>query len=401
MHHSLQLLALSTTHPPYHCRKSGQRYPVHTDHNLISISLLLPSHPLLGSSHLSDEQRPVRQAYHSWKLKYGNIQKSLKEDLNLNASSILPTLQDILDNTKTLSPQARADMACLLAHAHELKVAPFTTTINTAAWKLLRDYKGDDSSASPQLPSQMRTNMSAAKRMWKEGDIQRAPHIGTKSWHQHRYHLDLDLRSLPLSPWDESKEDRVTQTLNSPHPSDSQIPDPELNKTPTREDVKEMLKNLPSDKAAGPDGITNRILQASGEQAIDMIYLYMLIIWEVETYPGAWASALMQPIYKGGGKDRHSPVSYRGIYLLNTLTKLFEGLTEARLSKFTELKDTLTPSQQGSRITRQTHDAIYALIATIQERSQYGFASYCCFIDLATAYPSVLQRTLGSDTQKL
>jgi len=98
---------------------SSQRYPVHTDHNLISISLLLPSHPPLGSSHLSDEQRPVRQAYHSWKLKYGNLQKSLKEDLDLNASSIqkvLPTLQDILDNTKNLSPQARAqaDMACKL-----------------------------------------------------------------------------------------------------------------------------------------------------------------------------------------------------------------------------------------------------------------------------------------------
>ena len=59
-----------------------------------------------------------------------------------------------------------------------------------------------------------------------------------------------------------------------------------------------------------------------------MIYLYILIIWEVETYPGAWASALIQPIYEGGGKDRHSTVSYRGIYLLNTLTKLFEGLME-------------------------------------------------------------------------
>jgi len=76
-----------------------------------------------------------------------------------------------------------------------------------------------------------------------------------------------------------------------------------------------------------------------------MIYLYMLIIWEVETYPGAWASALMQPIYKGGCKDRHSPVSYSGIYLLITVTKLFEGLMESRLSKFTELNDTLTPSQ--------------------------------------------------------
>jgi len=187
----------------------------------------------------------------------------------------------------------------------------------------------------------------------------------------------------------------------APHPSDSHIPDPELNKTPPKEEVEEMLKHLPSDKAEGTDGITNRILQTSGEQAIDMIYLYMLIIWEVETYPGAWASALIQPIYKGGGKDRHSPVSYRGIYLLDALTKLFEGLMEARLSKFAELNGTLTPSQQGSRITRQTHDAIYALIATIQERSQYGFPSYCCFIDFATAYPSVHRRTLGSDTKKL
>jgi len=50
----------------------------------------------------------------------------------------------------------------LLAHAHELKVTPLTTTINSA-WKLLRDYKGDDASASPQLPSQMRTNISADK----------------------------------------------------------------------------------------------------------------------------------------------------------------------------------------------------------------------------------------------
>ena len=79
-----------------------------------------------------------------------------------------------------------------------------------------------------------------------------------------------------------------------------------------------MMKCLPSNKAAGPDGITNRILQASGEQAVDMIYLYMLIIWEVETYFGAWA----QPIYKGGGKDRHSPVSYGVIYLLHTYKDL-------------------------------------------------------------------------------
>jgi len=67
---------------------------------------------------------------------------------------------------------------------------------------------------------------------------------------------------------------------------------------PTREEIQIQLKKLSSDKAAGPDGITNCILQASGERAVDMIYMYMLIIWEVQTYPGAWTLALMQPIYK-------------------------------------------------------------------------------------------------------
>jgi len=62
---------------------------------------------------------------------------------------------------------------------------------------------------------------------------------------------------------------------------------------PTREEIKLQLKKLLSDKAAGPDEITNHILQAGGEPAVDMIYLYMLIIWEVQTYPGAWALALM------------------------------------------------------------------------------------------------------------
>jgi len=167
--------------------------------------------------------------------------------------------------------------------------------------------------------------------------------------------------------------------LDAPHPFDSHISDPQVNTRPTREEIKTQLKNLPSDKAAGPDGIATRILQAGGDRAVDMIYIYMMmIIWEVQTYPGAWALALMKPIYKGAGKDRHCPSSYRGIYyLINTLTKLFKfkGLIESRLSQFNEKYDTLASAQQGSRTSRQMYDAIYAHIATIQQNKQNGIPS--------------------------
>jgi len=216
--------------------------------------------------------------------------------------------------------------------------------------------------------------------------------------YQYRYALGHDLLGHPASPWDEEEATRVQADLDAPHPSDSHIPDPQLNMRPTREEIMTKLKHLPSVKATGPDGITNRILQAGGEQAVDMIYMYMMIIWEVQTYPGAWALALMQLICKGGGTDVDCPSSYRGIYLLNTLAKLFEGLIESRLSQFTEKHDTLTSAQQGSRTSRQIHDAIHAHVATIQQNKQNGIPSYCCFIHFATAYPSVhrtrLARTL-------
>ena len=95
----------------------------------------------------------------------------LLTDLNLQLNQKRKTLKQLY---------RKQNSAHLLAHVHDLKVTPFTTTMNTA-WKLLRDYKGDDSSSSPQLHSQMRTNISIDKRMWTEGDIQREPHIGIKA----------------------------------------------------------------------------------------------------------------------------------------------------------------------------------------------------------------------------
>ena len=76
----------------------------------------------------------------------------------------------------------------------------------------------------------------------------------------------------------------------------------------------------------------------------------------------------MQPIYKGHDKDKTDPASYRGIYLNDTLAKKFEGLLLARLTTHTELGNTLTSNQLGTKPCTQTwtHDAIYSLISTIQ-----------------------------------
>ena len=85
-----------------------------------------------------------------------------------------------------------------------------------------------------------------------------------------------------------------------------------------------------------------------------MIYLYMLIIWEVKTLSrGLGVCPHATHLQKRRQRETLTCVFQRHLPL-NTLTKLFEGLIEVRLSKFFQLNNTLTPSQRGSRITRQT-----------------------------------------------
>ena len=89
-----------------------------------------------------------------------------------------------------------------------------------------------------------------------------------------------------------------------------------------------------SDKSPGVDGIPNRIPQAGGEKFIISVQYCVSTtnIWEIETYPEEWTKSLMQPIYKGAGKDRKNPESYRGICLTCAITKLFEGLIQNRFA---------------------------------------------------------------------
>ena len=80
--------------------------------------------------------------------------------------------------------------------------------------------------------------------------------------------------------------------------------------------------------------------------------------------PTDWQLSLVQPIYKGHHKDTTDPASNldRGIYLNDTLAKLFEGLLLARLTVHTELNNTLASNQLGTKPCTQTHDAIYSYI---------------------------------------
>jgi len=85
------------------------------------------------------------------------------------------------------------------------------------------------------------------------------------------------------------------------------------------------ITKLFPDKSSGPFGITNRMLQAGDTKFQSLILLLSNGIWESHVQLTDWQLSLMQPIYKGHDKDTSDPVSYRGIYLNDTLAKLFDS----------------------------------------------------------------------------
>jgi len=79
------------------------------------------------------------------------------------------------------------------------------------------------------------------------------------------------------------------------------------------------------------------------------------------------------------------------------LAKLFQGLLLARLTTHTELDNTLTSNQLGTKPCTQTHDAIYSLIFTIQyNKYTLQKPTYLAFVDYSTACPSVHRDRLSS-----
>ena len=90
----------------------------------------------------------------------------------------------------------------------------------------------------------------------------------------------------------------------------------------TPSEVETVLKSLPIGKAAGPDGINNRILR---ELAVELSVPFCSLFNQslrTGNFPACWKVSHVCPIHKSG--DRSVPSNYRPVSLLCTPEKSFE-----------------------------------------------------------------------------
>lgn len=97
-------------------------------------------------------------------------------------------------------------------------------------------------------------------------------------------------------------------------------------------EVRNCINKLKNGKAPGSDQLRNEFFKALPENWL--LYLQVLLnkVFEQERTPAAWSDVQLFMLYKKG--DKLDPANYRGITLVNCITKIFTQILCTRLTNW-------------------------------------------------------------------
>ena len=104
-----------------------------------------------------------------------------------------------------------------------------------------------------------------------------------------------------------------------------------VNKEFTASEVRNVIKQLKCNKAAGTDLVVNEFLRVTADKLCPMFTKLFNFILVSGVIPDAWSQGLIVPIYKNKGEVT-DPNNYRSISLLSCIGTLFTSLISQCIS---------------------------------------------------------------------
>jgi hypothetical protein len=166
---------------------------------------------------------------------------------------------------------------------------------------------------------------------------------------------------------------------------------------PSYDEYMEVIAQLKTKKAAGPDQISNELIKQGGHELLSRLYRILVAVWQSETMPEEWRTGLLIPLLKKGDPTQCN--NYRGIMLLNTTYKILTSIIRKTLTEHTETK--LREYQNGFRKGKSTIDAIHVISQIIEKSYEYDIELYILFIDFKQAFDNINRRSLVEQMQQM
>jgi sorting nexin-29 len=154
---------------------------------------------------------------------------------------------------------------------------------------------------------------------------------------------------------------------------------------PAYEEISKAIKNLKSNKAAGPDDILPEFIKKLRFPTKTENIPINSEDTERRKIPSEWTEGILCPVYKKG--DRKQCNSYRGITLLNITYKIFAILLYNRLSEIMEPE--IGNYQMGFRPNRSIIDNIFIVRQIHEKCYEYNIELHNIFVDFSQAFVTV------------
>lgn len=153
------------------------------------------------------------------------------------------------------------------------------------------------------------------------------------------------------------------------------------------EGIEKLLKNLKTDKAAGPDQIPPIILKELYREASPIIQILFQLSYDTGTLPREWCAANVSPLFKKG--ERSAPANYRPISLTCILCKTMEHIIASNLVKYFTANHILYDLQHGFREKRSCETQLVMLVDELARNIQQGKQTDLILLDFSKAFDKV------------
>jgi hypothetical protein len=153
--------------------------------------------------------------------------------------------------------------------------------------------------------------------------------------------------------------------------------------------IKRVIRSLKSTMAAGTDQIPFTLIKRClSSMAQPLCHIVNASIRE-SRFPDEWRTSIVHPVFKGKGKDRLLPDSYRPVSILNAASKVLEKVVETQLVAHMEEWNLLPEQQHGFRKNRSTDTALTRMTHFLESARQRKDKAFVASFDFSAAFDTV------------
>ena len=257
-----------------------------------------------------------------------------------------------------------------------------------AAWKLTKQYTDPSADVLPLLKD-CENNDTAAKKM-NEFFVEKVKKICD------RLEDDRSNLSLNLAPRKATRRDLSTRGGDDANNNNKL----DINCIGVAT-LKRTLRGLNTTPALGPDGLPMALWKNTVTVLAPTLANVVNASLRSGFVPSRFKTAIVSPIYKGGGKPRDEPASYRPVAVLNSLSKLLEASVNKQLIDQLEEQGALPASQHGFRRSRSTTTAIFSSMMSWTEVLRQTGEVHLAAFDFTAAFDTVRASEVDDALQRL